>query len=213
MFESAHGGTLLLDEIGDMPLSLQAKLLRALQESEVRRVGATASRKVDVRVIAATHRDLKESVRVGTFRQDLLYRLEVIHIITPPLRDRIEDLPDLAYHFLKKAAERHGKSASGITEEAMEILLAHSWPGNIRELSNVLERAVVFLKGPHVTPAELPAHLNALIVRGALDPLKSAKSAGTGGEGNGPPVGPVGRRASTLLILPMRPSRASATAF
>lgn len=159
LFEAAHGGTLLLDEIGDMPLSLQATLLRTLQESEVRRLGSTHARKVDVRVIAATHRDLKQCVRAGTFREDLLYRLEVIGIHVPPLKERMEDVPDLAYHFLRVAAQRHTKELSGISEEAMAALLAHSWPGNVRELSNVLERAVVFARGPHVELGDLPAHL------------------------------------------------------
>ncbi|MGZ3707863.1 MAG: sigma-54-dependent transcriptional regulator [Bdellovibrionota bacterium] len=159
LFEAADGGTLLLDEIGDMPLSLQAKLLRVLQESEVRRVGATASRKIDVRVIAATHRDLKDCVRTGTFREDLLYRLAVIELPVPPLRERQEDIPELAYHFLADASKRHGKSIEGIAEETMEALLGHPWPGNVRELSNVIERGVVFSSGPYLTPAELPAHL------------------------------------------------------
>src|SRR5262249_43351320 len=143
----------------DMPLSLQATLLRTLQEGEVRRLGATQSRKVDVRVIAATHRDLKESVRAGQFRQDLLYRLEVIGVHVPPLRQRMEDVPDLAYHFLRVAAQRHGKEVSGISEEAMGLLLMHTWPGNVRELSNVIERAIVFARTAHVRSEDLPAHL------------------------------------------------------
>jgi DNA-binding NtrC family response regulator len=159
LFEAASGGTLLLDEIGDMPIALQAKLLRTLQEGETRRLGATAPRKVDVRVIAATHRDLRENVRAGTFREDLLYRLEVIGIHVPRLRDRMEDVPDLAYHFLRSAAQRHGKEVSGISEEAMAALLAHAWPGNVRELSNVIERAVVFARQPHVQAEDLPPHL------------------------------------------------------
>lgn len=159
LFEAAHEGTLFLDEIGDMPIALQAKLLRTLQEGEVRRVGATTSKKINVRVIAATHRDLKENVRNGSFRQDLLYRLEVIAIQIPPLRDRMEDVPDLAYHFLKQACGRHGKTVEGIEDEAMEALLAHSWPGNVRELSNVIERGVVFALGAHLKARDLPPHL------------------------------------------------------
>jgi two-component system response regulator HydG len=150
---------LLLDEIGDMPLPLQAKLLRVLQEGEVRRIGSTGSRKVDVRVIAATHRNLKEAVAAGAFRQDLLYRLEVVALSVPSLRERMEDVPDLAYRFLKAACERHGKSVSGISEEAFEILLGHSWPGNVRELSNVIERAVIFASGSDIAAADLPPHL------------------------------------------------------
>jgi two-component system response regulator HydG len=163
LFEAAHEGTLFLDEIGDMPIALQAKLLRTLQESEVRRVGATVSRKVNVRVIAATHRDLKENVRAGTFRQDLLYRLEVIGIHISPLRERMEDIPDLAYHFLKQACQRHGKTVEGIEDEAMEALLSHSWPGNVRELGNVVERGVVFAQGALITARDLPPHLLQLV--------------------------------------------------
>lgn len=161
LFEAASGGTLLLDEIGDMPLSLQASLLRTLQEGEVRRLGSTHACKVDVRVIAATHRDLKQCVRAGTFREDLLYRLEVIGIHVPPLCERMEDVPDLAYHFLRLASQRHTKEVTGISEAAMAALLAHAWPGNVRELSNVLERAVVFARAPHVEAADLPTHLSA----------------------------------------------------
>ncbi len=159
LFEAAHAGTLLLDEIGDMPVPLQAKLLRTLQDHEVRRLGATVSKKIDVRMIAATHKNLKAEVQQGSFRQDLLYRLEVVGIHVPPLRERIDDIPDLAYHFLRKASRRHGKEVEGISEETMAILLAYSWPGNVRELSNVLERAIVFVSGTHISPDELPSHL------------------------------------------------------
>jgi DNA-binding NtrC family response regulator len=159
LFEVAHGGTLLLDEIGDMPLPLQAKLLRVLQENEFRRLGSIHSKKVDVRIIAATHRDLKQCVKEGTFRQDLLYRLEVVGIHVPPLRERLDDLSDLAFHFLRVASRRHEKEVQGISSQAMEILMAHSWPGNVRELSNVIERAVVFVRGNQVTPEDLPPHL------------------------------------------------------
>lgn len=162
LLEAAHGGTLLLDEIGDMPFHLQAKLLRALQEGEIRRLGATHSKKIDVRIIAATHRDLKDGVREGTFREDLLYRLAVIEVVVPALRERIEDIPDLAYHFLKQASGRHGKSLMGIDEGALEVLLAHSWPGNVRELSNVIERAVVFASSECIGVSDLPPHLLSL---------------------------------------------------
>lgn len=159
LFEAAHGGTLLLDEIGDMPLPLQAKLLRVLQENEVRRVGSTLSKKIDVRVIAATHKDLKQGVKEGTFRQDLLYRLEVVGIHIAPLRERSEDIPELAYHFLKQASRRHSKEIIGIDEEAMKVLMAHTWPGNVRELSNVIERAMVFASGNSISVEDLPPHL------------------------------------------------------
>ena len=168
LIESAEGGTLLLDEIGDMPLSLQGKLLRVLQESEVRRLGATNSHKVNVRIIAATHRDLHEAVRNGTFRQDLLFRLEVIAVHIPPLREHMMDLPDLAYRFLQAASVRHGKEIVGIHEDTMEILLAHSWPGNVRELSNVIERGVVFSTEKLLMPGDLPPHLVALFSKTSL---------------------------------------------
>ncbi len=159
LFEAADKGTLLLDEIGDMPLTLQAKLLRVLQDQEVRRVGATTSRKVDVRVIAATHRNLKEAVQKGTFRQDLQYRLEVVGMQVPALRDRIEDIEELCYHFLRQASKRHQKLVQSIPTEVIDILKSHTWPGNVRELSNSVERAVIFAQGSQITPAELPAHL------------------------------------------------------
>jgi two-component system response regulator HydG len=159
LFEAAHQGTLLLDEIGDMPFALQSKLLRVLQEGEVRRVGATISKKVDVRLIAATHRNLHELVEQGRFRQDLLYRLEVVQIRMPALRERVADLPDLAYFFLKLFAHKHAKPISQISEEAMGLLLSHAWPGNIRELSNVLERSVIFAQSEQVEIADLPTHL------------------------------------------------------
>jgi two-component system response regulator HydG len=159
LFEAAHGGTLLLDEIGDMPILLQTKLLRVLQEGEVRRLGATVSKKVDVRLIAATHRDLHEAVTQGRFRQDLLYRLEVVSLPMPALRERMADLPDLVYTFLKQFAQKHSKAISQVSEEAMAALLLHSWPGNIRELSNVIERAVIFAQSERIEPQDLPAHL------------------------------------------------------
>jgi two-component system response regulator HydG len=159
LFEAASGGTVLLDEIGDMPFALQAKLLRVLQESEIRRVGSTVSRKVDVRLIAATHRDLHEGVKAGTFRQDLLYRLEVVTLPTPALRERVEDIADLAYHFLRESSLKHQKSVEGIEEGALELLLAHPWPGNVRELSNVIERAVIFCQGQTLRSGDLPPHL------------------------------------------------------
>ncbi len=158
LFEAADGGTLLLDEMGDMPLALQAKLLRVLQEGEVRRVGSSTSKKVDVRVIAATHRDLNERVKAGFFRQDLLYRLEVIGIHVAPLRERKEDITELVYHFLSEAGKRHGKSIESVSENAMAVLLSHSWPGNVRELSNVIERAVVFMRSGSVGIEDLPPH-------------------------------------------------------
>ncbi len=171
LFEAADGGTLLLDEIGDMPLALQSRLLRVLQEGEVRRVGAHHSRKCDVRVIAATHRNLRQAVLSGAFRQDLLFRLEVIVLSVPPLRDRRDDIPLLARHFVEEAARRHGKSLVGISADAMAVLTRHDWPGNVRELSNVMERAVVFAAGKmagtgaadsEIRREDLPPHLASL---------------------------------------------------
>jgi len=163
LFEAAHGGTLLLDEVGDMPFLLQSKLLRSLQEGEVRRLGSIRPIQVDVRVISATHRDLREEVRLGRFREDLLFRLEVIGIEIPPLRRRLEDLEPLASHFLAEAAARHGKAVSALSPEAVVRLSRHSWPGNIRELANALERAVILCEGEVIGADDLPPHL-------ALDP-------------------------------------------
>lgn len=159
LFESAHGGTLLLDEIGDMPILLQAKLLRVLQEGEVRRLGSTSSKKIDVRVIAATHKNLKQACGEGTFRQDLLYRLEVMGISLPALRERREDISELADFFLLSACRKHGKEAYTLSSEVLTILEAYPWPGNVRELSNVIERAVVLTAGAEIVPSDLPAHL------------------------------------------------------
>ncbi len=161
LFEAAHGGTLLLDEIGDMPLALQAKLLRVLQEGEIRRLGSTRSTRVDVRVIASTHQDLRRLAAEGRFREDLLYRLEVIVLQIPALRERREDILPLAHHFLEQAADRHAKRVSGFSAETLELLGAHPWPGNVRELSNAVERAIVLSSGEWIQPEDLPATLRA----------------------------------------------------
>jgi len=158
LFESADGGTLLLDEIGDMPLTLQAKLLRVLQDGEVRRVGATSSRRVDVRVLAATHRDLKQAATVGAFRPDLLFRLEVISLAVPALRQRREDVRELSYHFLQTSSRRHSREINAIADETLKRLEAHPWPGNVRELANVIERAVVFARTDTIGIQDLPEH-------------------------------------------------------
>lgn len=142
-FEAAHTGTLFLDEIGEVPLAIQAKLLRVLQEREFERLGATKSTKVDVRLVTATNRNLQREVDAGNFRLDLLYRLQVIELNLPPLRDRHEDIEPLAEHFLKIYAKENGKEIRGFTPEALRALQAYAWPGNIRELGNVVERAVV----------------------------------------------------------------------
>ncbi len=145
-FELARGGTIFLDEIGDMPLSLQAKLLRVIQERKFERVGGTREIRADVRIIAATHRNLEEAVREKRFREDLFYRLNVFPIRLPPLRQRKDALPHLSAYFVGRFAEQTGKKVQGISQEAMEKLRAYSWPGNIRELQNVIERAVILGK-------------------------------------------------------------------
>lgn len=160
LFEVADGGTLFLDEVGELPLSIQVKLLRAIQERIIRRVGATDDIKVDVRIIAATNRDLEKMVNDGTFRQDLYYRLNVIQIKTPSLRERRDDIPLLANHFLKKYNERLGKNIGGISQEAMEMLKKYDYPGNVRELENIIERTVALEAGSTILPESLPPFVN-----------------------------------------------------
>lgn len=150
LFEEANGGTLFLDEIGDLSLPLQAKLLRVLQDQQIRPVGSNQSKQVDVRIIAATHRDLKVLVKDGKFREDLFYRLNVIQIRVPSLRDRKEDIPLLVENFIQKFGARNGSSVKLISPEAMAILMAHPWPGNVRELENVIERAMVLTRGEQI---------------------------------------------------------------
>ncbi|KHD87808.1 MAG: Fis family transcriptional regulator [Bdellovibrio sp. ArHS] len=160
LFEVADSGTLFLDEVGELPLTIQVKLLRAIQERVIRRVGATDDMKVDVRIIAATNRNLEEMVQKGTFRQDLFYRLNVINIKTPGLRDRRDDIPLLANHFLKKYNERLGKNIGAISSEAMEILKKYDYPGNVRELENLIERTVALEGGATILPESLPPMVN-----------------------------------------------------
>ena len=158
-FEAASGGTLFLDEIGDLPLQLQVKLLRFLQDREFYRLGSSRPLKSDVRIIAATNRGLEKLMREEKFRSDLYYRLNVIHIDVPPLRKRKKDIPPLVDHFIRKYSEKEGKKIEGISAEAMNSLLHYSFPGNIRELENVVERAVVFCEESHITSADLPIFL------------------------------------------------------
>jgi transcriptional regulator with GAF, ATPase, and Fis domain len=155
-FELAHGGTLFLDEIGEIPLALQARLLRALQEREIDRVGGTRPVKVDVRVIAATNRDLEKGRAEGSFREDLFYRLDVISFTMPPLRERPEDIPLLASHFAAVSSHRIGRRVAGFSSDARACLLRYSWPGNVRELANAVERAVVLGEGDLIQPEDLP---------------------------------------------------------
>ena len=158
LIESADGGTLFLDEIGDLPLDMQAKLLRALQEKEVRPVGSTERVPISLRVIAATNRDLESAVRSGGFRQDLFFRLNVVQLKLPPLRERKADIPLLVNHFLEKFSERHG-TAREISADALGRLMAHNWPGNVRELENAIERALALSSGPVVSITDLPTNL------------------------------------------------------
>jgi two-component system NtrC family response regulator len=158
-FEAAAGGTLFLDEIGDLPSHLQVKLLRLLQEKEFYRLGSSRSIRADVRIIAATNRDLEAMMKAETFRQDLYYRLNVIRIHVPRLGERREDIPPLVDHFIRKYAQREGKSIAGISSEAMSLLLRYPFPGNIRELENSVERAVVFAEGTDIVSGDLPLFL------------------------------------------------------
>ncbi len=158
-FEQADGGTLLLDEIGDMPVALQAKLLRVLQEREIRRVGGNATIPIDVRVVASTHRDLEAAMREGAFREDLYYRLAVFPVDVPPLRKRQEDIPLLAEHFRKKHADRLGAAVRGISPAATALLARYEWPGNVRELENVICRSLVLETSDVLQAATLPAEV------------------------------------------------------
>ncbi|HEY0380356.1 MAG TPA: sigma 54-interacting transcriptional regulator [Pyrinomonadaceae bacterium] len=173
--EIADGGTLFLDEVGEMPLVLQVKMLRVLQEREFERVGGTRTLKVDIRLIAATNRDLEEAIRQGTFRQDLYYRLNVVSLSMPPLRERREDIPLLASYFVQKYADRCNRRVRGISSEARARLVSYDWPGNVRELENAIERAVVLGTTELILPEDLP---EAVLESGA-----HASAAGTGGSG------------------------------
>ncbi|MEN0059434.1 MAG: sigma-54 dependent transcriptional regulator [Bdellovibrio sp.] len=156
LFEEAEGGTLFLDEIGDMDLNLQSKLLRVIQEKRVRAVGDNTDHAVDVRIIAATHKDLKAAVREGRFREDLFYRLSVIPVYIPPLRHRVDDIPLLAHFFLEKYNSLNGHHIQGFAPPAMQTLLSLPWEGNVRELENVIERAVVLSRSSRIEPQDLP---------------------------------------------------------
>ncbi len=160
LFEQADGGTLFLDEIGEMPLALQVKLLRVIQEEEIRRVGAASSRKINVRVVSATSRDLEADVRGGRFREDLYFRLNVFLIQLPPLRERVEDIPLLAEHFLVKYAVAMERTQVRILPEAMRSLMAYGWPGNIRELENAVERGMILCEGDTISRECLPAGIS-----------------------------------------------------
>lgn len=158
-FEAADGGSIFLDEIGEMPLALQSKLLRVLQERELTRVGGTRSIKIDIRVIAATNRRLEECVEARTFREDLFFRLNVLPVRLPPLRERVTDIAQLVSHFISAYNPRLGKSVSGVHPEAMRALEEYSWPGNVRELENVMQRAMILTAGEVILPEDLPANV------------------------------------------------------
>jgi len=159
-FEIASGGTLFLDEIGELPPTVQVKLLRVLQERQIERLGGTQSTPIDIRLLTATLRNLEEEVKAGRFREDLFYRLHVIEIHVPPLRERPEDIPLLAQYFLDKYAEKNGKPSLQIPSETMELLQKFHWPGNVRQLENVMERAIVLSPGPKLQPADLPSNIH-----------------------------------------------------
>jgi len=170
-FQKAHGGTLFLDEIGEISPSVQVKLLRFLQEHEFERVGGSQTLTVDVRIIAATNRDLAAEVRKGNFREDLYYRLNVVNIELPALRERRSDITLLADHFLRKYAEENDKQVAGFTDEAMSALVGYDWPGNVRELENAIERAVVMTTGDRIDAANLPRDVAPLVNNNGMPPI------------------------------------------
>jgi two-component system, NtrC family, response regulator AtoC len=173
LFEEAHGGSLLLDEIGELPLALQVKLLRVLEDEKIRRLGDSKDIQVDVRIIAATHRDLNAEVAAGRFREDLFYRLNVLPISVPPLRDRREDIPLLIDHFIVRNNARLGTAVRGVTSEARRLLYEYSWPGNVRELENTVERAMVLAESDQLSAADLPER-----IRDVRDPIKLQLASG-----------------------------------
>ena len=175
LIEAAERGTVFLDEIGEMNATMQVKLLRVLQDHRFRRLGGTEEVQADIRVIAATNQDLPKAVADGRFREDLYYRINVIQIPLPPLRDRREDIPLIAARFLERFAERMGKPVRGISQEAMALLEAYGWPGNVRELENAIERAVALEKTPAVLPESLPPHVRA--GGGVMAPVKLPEGA------------------------------------
>ncbi|OGW34654.1 MAG: two-component system response regulator [Nitrospirae bacterium GWC2_56_14] len=174
-FEAADTGTIFLDEIGELTPGMQVKLLRVLQEREFERIGGNQTIKVDVRVITATNRDIEKDIREGKFREDLYYRLNVVSVVIPPLRDRKEDIPALMEHFIKKYAEENKKAISGVAAEARDLLMRYAYPGNVRELENFIERAVVLAKRGTITSADLPLHLQGA---GNDDPVPAVPSQG-----------------------------------
>jgi len=195
-FELAHGGTLFLDEIGEIPLAMQVKLLRALQEQEFERVGGIKTLSVDVRLVAATNTDLRRGIEEGRFREDLFYRLNVVHLQVPPLRERTGDIQLLVGHFLRRFNERLGKRVEGVDDDAMAAMLAYPWPGNIRELENVMERCVLFAEGDRIARGDLPPEVLA-VPDGTPPPTASASS-----PAEGDPDSPEAGRAERQIAFP-----------
>jgi two-component system response regulator AtoC len=187
-FELAHGGTLFLDEIGEIPIEMQVKLLRVLQESEFERVGGIKTIKVDVRLVTATNRDLMQEIAAGAFREDLFYRLNVVPIHIPPLRDRREDIPLLVEHFIAKFNDRLKKQISAIVPEAVARLVSYNWPGNIRELENLMERTMLFCEGPLIKLSDLPSEVTVGLAGLAVAPWPSpaAQAAAAAASANAP---------------------------
>jgi DNA-binding NtrC family response regulator len=182
-FETADKGTIFLDEIGEMTLGTQTKLLRILQEREFERIGSNIPIKVDIRVIAATNRELAEEVEAGNFREDLYYRLNVIHIEMPPLRDRMEDIPQLVEHFLAKYRWKPDAIPTSISEEAVARLMEHDWPGNVRELENAIERAVVLSRGLTIMPEHLPLNETPVVAGGSRGRARKSAATSDGPDG------------------------------
>ena len=172
--ELANEGTVFLDEIGDMPAALQVKLLRVLAEQEIDRLGGSKPVKVNVRFITATHRNIEDAIKEGKFREDLYYRLNIIPIVIPPLRDRESDIPLLVQHFLKKCNENQDQQAKVISDETIQMLANYSWPGNIRELGNFIERMVVLSTGDNITPRDLPEKVLGEVPRESLPPMEKS---------------------------------------
>jgi transcriptional regulator with PAS, ATPase and Fis domain len=175
MFQLAHQGTIFLDEIGEMSAALQVKLLRVLQEREVRPLGSDRTLKIDVRVIAATNKDLEKEVQAGRFREDLYYRLNVVPVSMPPLRERRSDIPVLVEHFLTKLAVRHGRAPMRLTDDAMVHLWEFAWPGNVRQLENVIERMVILTDGDEIDSDSLPGSMRNFISRQAIPDLQMSE--------------------------------------
>jgi DNA-binding NtrC family response regulator len=175
-FEIAHRGTLFLDEIGELSLSTQAKILRFLEEKEFNRVGGSKTIKVDVRLITATNRDLKQLLKKGAFREDLYYRINVVPIVIPPLRERKEDIPTLLDHFMKKFNTENNKKVKGVSKEALELMMNYDWPGNVRELENLIERVIALTANEYIQPNELPFSLiNIPKINGLKDSVLDGK--------------------------------------